>query len=156
MKKFIFVIILILCLAISGCCKQPSSENTDISESTSAESSTEIPNAKEFPEIAWPTFGIATKIPTPDWSNHGEILADSEVLFWSQIGYSTLDNFNNYVKACQDAGYTEDYYSMPSYFYYGADSEGRAIQLTYNQLDHYIAIQVTIDASEWSKWWVKE
>ena len=43
---------------------------------------------------------------------------------------------------------------MPGYFYYGEDSDGRAVQLTYDQYDHYIAIQVTGDAAGWTKWWV--
>ena len=173
MKKFISVIlILVLCFAIVGCSKQVNAETTEaIGAPTNAttepatiepttvpttESSIDIPNAKEFPEITWPTFGIVTKVPTPDWSTCGEILVDSEMLFWGQVGYSTVDDFNAYVKACQDAGYIEDYYSLPGYFYYGADSEGRAVQLTYNEYDHYVAIQVTINAAEWNKWWVEE
>lgn len=116
----------------------------------------EIPNAKEFPEFEWPTFGAATKVPTPDWSNYGEILIDSEIGFWGQVGYTTLDDYDTYVKACQEAGYIEDYYSVSGYFYYGANADGYAVQLTYNQYDHYLAIQVTAYASEWDKWWVEE
>lgn len=160
MKKFIAIIIAItLCLAFAGCAN--TTENTtptenDIPTTTATKNNSSIPNAKEFPEVEWPTFGIITKVPAIDWSNHGAILIDSETGFWGQVGYSTVDNFTGYVKACQKAGYTEDYYSVPGYFYYGADSEGRAVQLTYNQYDHYIAIQVTIDAASWNHWWAKE
>ena len=155
MKKFIIVtIILVLCFAVAECGKETNVETQSATE-TATEPVTEIPGAKEFPEMSWPTFGIATKVPTPDWSNHGEILTDSEMLFWCQLGNSTVEKFNDYVKACQDKGYTENYYSTPGYFYYGEDSEGRAVQLTYDQYDHYIAIQVTGDAAGWTKWWVK-
>lgn len=116
----------------------------------------DVPNAKEFPEFEWPTFGAATKVPAPDWSNYGEILIDSEIGFWGQVGYTTLDDYDVYVKACQEAGYIEDYYSVAGYFYYGANADGYAVQLTYNQYDHYLAIQVTAYASEWDKWWVEE
>lgn len=116
----------------------------------------DVPNAKEFPEFEWPTFGAATKVPTPDWSHYGDILIDSEIGFWGQVGYTTLDDYTVYVKACQEAGYTEDYYSVSGYFYYGANEDGYAVQLTYNQYDHYLAVQVTAYASEWDKWWVEE
>ena len=150
MKKFILMaIVIILCFTVAGCGKK-----TNMEDQATTEPVTEIPGAKEFPEMSWPTFGIATKVPTPDWSNHGEILADSEMLFWCQLGNSTVEKFNDYVKACQDDGYTNNYYSMPGYFYYGEDSDGRAVQLTYDQYDHYIAIQVTGDAAGWTKWWV--
>ena len=62
--------------------------------------------------------------------------------------------FNDYVKICQDAGYTNDCYSEPGYFYYGADSDGYAIQLTYDQCNHYITILATDNPDMWNKWWI--
>lgn len=184
MKKFTAIIVVLsLCLAFAGCTAAIGSASTPTDISTDTDTATneftiiipettetteapttvsteetlpDIPNAKEFPEIEWPTFGAATKIPTPDWSNHGEILIDSETGFWGQIGYSTLDNYTAYVKACQEAGYIEDYYNVAGYMYYGANTDGYAVQLTYNQYEHYVAIQVTHDAASWNKWWVEE
>lgn len=169
MKKFtIAAIILSICLMFAGCTaasndistEAPTSETTETTETSIPEetegSLSEIPNAKEFPEIEWPTFGAATKIPTPEWSNCGSILIDSETHLWVQVGYSTLDDYNAYVKACQEMGYTEDYYNVAGYMYYGANTDDYGVQLTYNQTDHYIAIQVTACASEWDKWWEEE
>lgn len=180
MKKFIAIIAtVILCLAFTGCTINigvPSASNdissdTDtatneftitIPETTEAttvpteETLPDIPNAKEFPEMEWPTFGAATKIPSPDWSSHGQILIDSETSFWGEIGYSTLEDYTAYVKACQEMGYIEDYYNVAGYMYYGANADDYAVQLTYNQYDHYVSIQVTAFASEWNKWWVEE
>lgn len=172
MKKFTAIIAaLSLCLAFAGCAnastdiptEAPTTKviETTIPETTAAatepkETLPDIPNAKEFPEIEWPTFGAATKIPVPDWSNHGEILIDSETGFWGQIGYTTLDDYTAYVKACQELGYIEDYYNVAGYMYYGANADGYAVQLTYNQYDHYVAIQVTHDAASWNKWWLDE
>lgn len=153
MKKFVAIIaIMAVCLSFIAC-DRTSTSPTEAATEPATES---LPNAKEFPEITWPTFGAATKIPTPDWSSNGKILADSETTLWVQVGYSTLDDFNNYVKACQDAGYTEDYYNVPGYIYYGADSDNYAVLLTYNEYDHYIAIQVTANAAEWDKWWAEK
>lgn len=85
---------------------------------------------KGLPEMSWRTFLSA------------------------QVGYSTVDEFNDYVKACQDAGYTNNCYSEPGYFYYGTDSDGYAVQLTYNQCDHYITILATDVPDVWNKWWI--
>lgn len=160
MKKLAIIVILSLCMIFVGCTNNTekfteTQSETNVTETTE-EASSNIPNAKEFPEIEWPTFGAATKIPTPDWSNHGEILVDSETSFWVQVGYTTLDDYTSYVKACQDSGFTNDYYNSEGYIYYGANSDGYAVQLTYNQYDHYVAIQVTANASEWDKWWLEE
>lgn len=170
MKKFITVVVILsLCMAFAGCTVTIGSANTpnvatneptdtipETAEEAVEEAPPDIPNAKDFPEFEWPTFGAATKVPTPDWSNRGEILIDSETGFWGQVGYSTLDDYNAYIKACQDAGYIEDYYNVAGYMYYGANADGYGVQLTYNKQDYYMAIQVTAYASEWDKWWVEE
>lgn len=156
MKKFTAMIaIIIVCLVFAGCANDVSSAAV-IPETTKAteETFSDVPGAKEFPEIDWPTFGAATKIPVPDWSTWGTILIDSETSFWVQIGYSTLDNYNAYVEACKEMGYVEDYYNVAGYMYYGANADGYAVQLTYNKYDHYVAIQVTHDAASWNKYWL--
>lgn len=158
MKKFTTMIaIIIVCLVFAGCTSDVSSAAV-IPETTKAteETFSDIPGAKEFHEIDWPTFGAATKIPVPDWSTWGTILIDSETSFWVQIGYSTLDNYNAYVEACKEMGYVEDYYNVAGYMYYGANADGYAVQLTYNEYDHYVGIQVTHDAASWNKYWLDE
>lgn len=161
MKKLIAItIILSICLTFVGCTVTNSENATDISKETvevttniTEEFVSDIPNAKKFDEMAWPTFGLATEIPIPEWSNCGEILVDGETTFWAQIGYSTLDDFNDYITVCQDAGFTEDCCRVSEYLYYGANADGHAVQLTYNQFKHYIAIQATTDADGWDKYW---
>lgn len=171
MKKFtITAIILSICLIFAGCTITIDSKSADIStesevsepilEEATAEENEEpipdIPDAKEYPEFEWPTFGAVTRIPVADWSSKGQILADSENTFWVQVGYSTQDDYNDYVKACQDAGFTEDYYNVAGYMYYGANADGYFVQLTYNEYDHYVAIQTgNVDAG-WNKWWEEE
>lgn len=149
MKKFTCAIVMVLFFSFFAGCA------ANINISKAEEQTRGIPNVKEFPEIEWPTFGIVTKVPVPTWSNCGRILADSETLFWGEIGYSTLDDYTSYVEECQSVGYTENYYNNTGYMYYGEDSEGRAVQITYNQYSHYVAIQVTNNAETWNKWWMK-
>lgn len=172
MKKFTIAgVILSVCLMFVGCTITINSKTDDVSnesevtesvqEETIVEEETEeaipdIPGAKAFDTFEWPTFGAVTRIPVADWSNRGLILCDSENTFWVQVGYSTKDNYDNYVKACRDAGFTEDYYSVAGYIYYGANTDGYFVQATYNQYDHYVAIQTgNVDAG-WSKWWEEE
>lgn len=171
MKKFtianIIAITLATCLLFAGCTITIDSKSADIStesevsepiseEVTAEETIPDIPGAKDFDTFEWPTFGAVTRIPVADWSDRGLILADSENTFWVQVGYSTQDNYDDYVKACQDAGFTEDYYNVAGYMYYGANADGYFVQLTYNEYDHYVAIQTgNVDAG-WNKWWEEE
>lgn len=161
-KLLITVIITTLLTGAStGCEKQQkdkTSKQTQVAEEQVEETNndeyvTDIPNAKEFPEIEWPTFGIVTKIPEPTWSNHGEILTDSELNHWSEIGYATVNDFEEYVNACQDSGFTVNSYYEKGYMYYAENEDGEVLQLTYNQYDHYVGIILDNDVSGWSKWW---
>lgn len=172
MKKIsLFFVVLALSLGLAGCNVSNSEIQTtdtsspDISQTEASAAPTEesvvgddrpdIPDAEYFDEFVWPTFGLATKIPIPSWSKWGLFLGNetSETYCWVQVGYSTLDDFNDYVKACQDAGYTEDSYYKNGYMYYAVDSDGRGIQVHYNQWSHFLDIQVTIDPSDWDKSW---
>lgn len=155
-KIIITTIIATVCIGVFGGCsnndiEETASESSDIL--TETEVTSDIPGAKEYDEIEWPSFGVVEKVPVPTWSNRGEILVDSELLHWSEVGYSTVDDFNDYVKACQEYGFTEHYYNKPGYMYYGENADGYAVQLTYNQYDHYVSIQITNNAAEWNKWW---
>lgn len=148
MKKCIIAIVaLSLCLGCAAC----KSSETPV-EPPTEETIVDIPNAKHFEEFEWPTFGAATKVPTPDWSKNGEILSSSESLFWAQVGYSTMDNFNSYIEACKDSGYIENSYTAGDYLYYGETLDGYGVQITYNKYVHYIAVQVTANAEDWDKW----
>ena len=167
MKNFtIFAIIIVMLFVFTGCSitfnygkesketKEP--KETTIEESIESPTESDIPDTKEFEYMEWPTFGAATKVPTPDWSDRGTILIDSETDFWAEIGYSTLEDYTNYVKLCQDAGYIIDYYNVANYMYYGADDNGYAVQLVFNQYDNYVSIQVTADATSWNRYWEDE
>ena len=168
-KNIIIAIALIICMTFAGCTaytgsagmqdtntvEESISENTETGGS-SEEINNDIPDATYFDIFEWPSFGASTKIPSVDWSDRGKILADSENTFWAQVGYSTKENYEEYVKDCQEMGYTENYYNVAGYMYYGKNADGYAVQLTYNQYEHYIAIQVTSNVSEWNKWWIDE
>lgn len=104
-----------------------------------------LPDAKEFPEIEWPAYGIATKLPVPDWSNKGEFLIETETRVWVYIGYTTYDDFENYVEACKDLGYTENTYSKTGIMYYGENDKGYGVNVHYNEYEHYVSIDAMVD-----------
>lgn len=114
-----------------------------------------IPNAKEYDVITWPTFGIVTKIPMPTWSDRGCFYGSetSEVTFWCNIGYTTLDDYRGYVKDLQDYGYVINVHEDPDYMFWGENEEGYGVQLTYIPWSYYMAIQVTNDPASWGAWW---
>ena len=130
-------------------------ESKDSVELSLGQADTSIPDAKEYDVITWPAFGIATKIPMPTWSDRGVFYGSetSETQFWAEIGYTTLDDYNSYIKACQDYGYIKNAYEDPDYMYWGENEDGYGIQLTYIPWSRYVGIQVTSNAAEWNKSW---
>lgn len=141
MKKFIVIfVILAICVSMFGCAaridpKAPA--EVDISQ---------FPDAKEFDVFEWPNTGLGAKLPVPMWSNRGHIFLDSENTVWTQIGYSTLDDYNDYLKACQDAGFTLNYFSLPDNMYYGENEEGCAILIIYSDYEYFIDVKIATDA----------
>lgn len=128
MKKIIVVIVsLILAFSLTACgstAKAPTCEvNMD-----------KFPEATSYDKFSWPEFGISEKIPKPTWSNRGEIKCDTDNYFGAEIGYSTKADFDSYVKACYDAGFSENYFNNETVLgdLYAADNaEGYHISVIY-------------------------
>lgn len=146
--NLIVAILVIFVIALTGCgvAKGPAGPaEVDISQ---------FPDAYEYDVYEWPKFGITEKIPTPMWSNRGEIYWDSGDSFCCEVGYSTQENYGSYVKACQDAGYTENYYSIPGGLYYATNSEGNAVLLIYDDYSYSLQIQTTSNPETWNRPWI--
>lgn len=58
--------------------------------------------------IIWPTTGLATKIPKPN-SMLGKISLDESDSFSVYIGNISQQEFENYIKACQEMGFVNNY-----------------------------------------------
>ena len=58
--------------------------------------------------IIWPTTGLATKIPKPN-SILGKISVDESDSFSVYIGNTSQQEFENYIKACQEMGFVNNY-----------------------------------------------
>ena len=129
MKKHVAVVLVVAILTVIICgCESGSlvtATNTDVAKpGTTNFTLTEIdisqfPDAYEHDIYSWPTFGLGIKIPIPIWSNRGYIWFDEADRFYCEVGYTTADNFNNYKKAVQDAGFNLNYKNASdAYFFF--------------------------------------
>lgn len=159
MKRLLTLLIsLALCLMLIGCASGRNKGDAGQKKTNGTSfgpADLSIPDAEEFDVIAWPTFGIALKIPMPTWSDRGRFYSseDSETTLWMEIGYTTVDDYRNYVKALQDYGYNLNIHEETDCKFWGENEEGYGVQLTYISWSHYMGLQVTSDATEWDGWW---
>ena len=128
MKKVIAIIAsLILAFSLMAC-------SSTVNVQTGEVDVTKFPEATSYDKFDWPEFGISEKIPSPTWSNRGEIRCDTDNYFGVEIGYSTKANFDSYVKACYDAGFSENYFNNETvlgYLYAADNAEGYHISVIY-------------------------
>lgn len=151
MKKYVAIILAVAILVGILCgCESGSlvaATNTDVAKpGTTNFTLTEIdisqfPDAYEHDVYSWPTFGLGIEIPIPIWSNRGYIWIDEADRFYCEVGYTTVDNFNNYKKAIQDAGFTLKYKNA-SDAYYAENEEGVGILITYTDVWYEMDISV--------------
>ena len=158
-KKRIILIVLNFCVAIvcfvSGYFANRIHEAASTLV-TAASNAIEMPDADEYPEVEWPTYGFATKLPTPDWSNNGEIFSNLEAYTRFVVGYTTLDDFENYTEACKKLGYTitgDSSDDVKGYRYYAENDKGYGVLLQYEQMYCELFVTARADTDNWSKSW---
>lgn len=168
MKKFIIIMftLLFITTCFAGCSSnqmlsKPMDETTSANEAS--ETSTAIDWGEwepvEYPEYEWPKYGIAVKLPTPDWSNNGVIYIGSENRIWIYVGYSTFDIFENYVKQCKDFGFNVNTYMKRSGlvpFFYAENENGYAVEVHYITTEHTLSVDASYDSSDYTKDWLEE
>lgn len=159
MKKNALVITLVCCVAIvcfvSGYVANRIHETASALVIT-ASNAIEMPDADEYPEVEWPTYGFATKLPTPDWSNNGEIFCSYEAYTKFVVGYTTLEDFENYTEACKKFGYTmigDSSDDVKGYRYYAENDKGYGVLLQYEQLYCKLFVTARANTNNFSKSW---
>lgn len=95
-----------------------------------------------FTEILWPTSPLVSRLPVPE-STFGEISSESADYFSVDIGNVTQAQFNAYVAACQEAGFTVDY-SKSSSSFSAYDEEGYYVWVYYEPDDGIMDIMTRI------------
>ena len=151
MKKCVAIVLTIAILVgiLCGCesVSLVAAANTDIAKpGTTNFTLTEVdvsqfPDAFEHDVYYWPTFGLGIEIPIPTWSNRGYIWVDEADAYNCEVGYTTVDNFNDYKKAVQDAGFTLNYKNA-SDAQYAENEEGIGVLITYTDVWYEMNISV--------------
>ena len=151
MKKYVAIILAVAILVGILCgCESVSlvvATNRDIARpGTTNFTLTEVdvsqfPDAFEHDIYSWPTFGLGIEIPIPTWSNRGYIWVDEADAYNCEVGYTTVDNFNDYKEAVQDAGFTLNYKNA-SDAYYAENEEGIGVLITYTDVWYEMNISV--------------
>lgn len=80
-------------------------------------------------DFEWPATGLAAKLPKPE-SKYGKIDTDSSTSFSAYIGNTTLEDFEKYIKSCQDLGFTKDY-SKEDKWYHALNNEKIELTIEY-------------------------
>lgn len=93
---------------------------------------------ENFSDFAWPDSELINRIPKPE-KIYGEIHHEQTDSFSVDIGGVSREQYDDYVKACQDAGFVVDY-SKSSTSYYAYDADGYYIHVTYDAEHTYMSI----------------
>ncbi|TCL61155.1 hypothetical protein EDD76_101252 [Kineothrix alysoides] len=88
---------------------------------------------KEFYEYIWPGRGLSALLPEPV-SKLGVINNETEDRFRITVAETSITEFNKYVNACIEAGFTEDMFKSEHDFY-SKNLDGVKIEIEYNVND---------------------
>lgn len=88
-----------------------------------------IPEKTKMKELEWPTNGLGAMLPKPI-SNFGNISWDNSKKFIVNLGNTSKNDYNEYVKMCEDKGFTSEH-SKSEKSYKAKNSEGYEVHLMY-------------------------
>lgn len=123
------IVLLLLGSAVGGC-----------SKGTSSYSSSDFSITEDFGEFKWPTSGLAAMLPTPE-SNYGEISTESSTSLFVYVGNTSKQQYDAYVEACQEKGFTVDYSKGGDYFH-ASNVDGYRLSLSYDDEEAYMTISL--------------
>lgn len=83
----------------------------------------------EFSEIEWPNSTAGNLLPVPK-SLTGKFSFEYDYSFYVELGNTSKEDYDNYVKACSEKGFTVDYNKGDDY-YYADNLDGWHLSLNY-------------------------
>lgn len=95
---------------------------------------------KDYGDIKWPDTPLVNRLPEPE-SKYGKVMNESSDAFSVRIGKTSRSQFDNYVDACMDKGFTVDY-SKGSNSFDGDDDAGFSVSLFYYDDDNTMSISI--------------
>ncbi len=100
------------------------------------------PETAKMKDIEWPESGLCSLLPAPK-SNFGYFYNNSSNYLYVVIGNTTPDDYEDYVKACQDNGFNVDYNNSNNNFS-AENSDGNKLYLNYAGVN---VMKITLHAS---------
>ena len=101
--------------------------------------------------FTWPDTGLSQQLPKPAQTT-GKVLKDNQAGFSAEVSCSSEDEFNEYVKACEDAGFTVDS-TGGSHSFRAYNEEGYYLDLFYYTSYYYMSIDLDppmeMEALDW-------
>ena len=83
----------------------------------------------EFSEIEWPNSTAGNLLPKPK-STTGKFSFENDSSFYLELGNTSKEDYNEYVKACSENGFIVDYNKGDDY-YYADNADGWHLSLNY-------------------------
>lgn len=133
------IVCLVLGFATRGC---TGAHSSDSATSTYQDYSV----TSEFHDIKWPNSELVKQIPEPE-SKYGKIQSESTKGFFVYIGQTDIDQYEKYVEACQEKGFTVDYSKGETYFT-AKNEAGYSLSLRYDAEESYMTIDLDAPRSE--------
>lgn len=115
----------------------------------SDELSVHLDAPEKMEEFVWPEYGLAPILPKPE-STIGKIIYDNSDSFSIHVGNMSIEDFNNYIEACQNKGFTVNHNKSENY-YNAEDENGYEITLRYlgfNRIEIYIKSSYSLDYTD--------
>ena len=101
---------------------------------------------EEIHQLNWPDSGLAAMLPEPG-TDKGEVSMDSADYLSVDLEQRSEGDFNKYVEACKEKGFTVDYSSSSS-SYYADNEDGYHLSLYYAESRDEISIQLSAPSEE--------
>ena len=98
-------------------------------------------NMEDYEKYAWNEIALSDMLPTPD-SPYGEIISNSESYLALYINKSTEEQYNQYIEACKEKGFTIDMEKTGSLFY-AYNEAGYKLSLSYYDYSSEMHISLT-------------
>lgn len=155
MRK-IFIFVAVVCLLFGSLCGCNNESGTGSIKSVKLDEVdiSKFPDAEEYDVYRWPTIGIASEIPAPTWSNRGWIKYDEADRFYCRVGYTTFNNFSDYISKLQEFGFTNNYVSDGEWKYYAETDNGWGIIVFFFNNNSDMSIQLARDHTTLDKAYV--
>ena len=101
--------------------------------------------SEDYSDITWPSSELVSRLPVPT-TLFGEINSESDDYFSVDLG-ATLEQYNAYVAACQEAGFTVDYHKSSTSFW-AYDADGYYVHVYYYEKWSELSITIRVPEEE--------